>query len=634
MNVFPKVCPHCGAQYDSEARFCTKDGTALKRAGENDPWIGKILLDQFRIEEQIGVGGMGIVYRARQLNLDRDLAIKILHPDLAQNEELWRRLHREARIATQLDHPHCVRVLLFGKLPEGPPYIVMEYLSGQSLADLLAKEGHLPLERAAHIVLQVAEALGEAHGRGIVHRDIKPENVFLVSKPNDPDFVKVLDFGIARLLDRAGETLATASGKILGTARYISPEAARGEPVDPRSDVYSLAVMFYEMLCGRPPFDSDSVLALLRKHVEEEVPPLRSHEATRSLPAAVEEFILQCLAKDPSKRPADGHAFGRILRETLRKAKAQPLYPENSKPFHKKAPFGNTRRLMHALAFLGLGASVVFVIRLFSAHSPPPSSPNLETLVHKAQEALKRGQIDGPETPNLVSITDYLLHTEQREAALRLRQEGAQILLQRARQALQKGQNQKAKSLAEGALRLDPANPQIVAFLNAIKQTSGPFLELPPKVTAREPATITVRWPEAARASPPPITLLILREDGRVVRRIKAAPSDDPGHWVARYAFPNPGKYTIELRDDSERTLAKIELTVAKNPQLSESENAPPTLTQGSLSVSPQSPTPPPQPSASSSATLSPSPSPISPLLPPAWHSDPDPSTSQASPPP
>ncbi|MDH5492214.1 MAG: protein kinase, partial [Myxococcales bacterium] len=275
-----KICPSCGARYHSAATFCQADGRALVIAElTRDPLLGQVLLDQFRIEEKIGSGGMGTVYRAHQTSIGRDVAVKVLHPELAQNAEAIRRFQREARVATSLDHPNVVRVFLYGDLPDRTLYLVMEHLEGRPLLDLLG-QGPLPLERALHIATQICDGVGEAHARGIVHRDIKPENILIVRRGADPDFVKVLDFGIARVLWDE-HTQVTQSGMIFGTAKYISPEGASGEATDMRSDVYSIAVLAYQLLTGEVPFSGRTPVSLLMKHIHQPAADIRTQPGGR-----------------------------------------------------------------------------------------------------------------------------------------------------------------------------------------------------------------------------------------------------------------------------------------------------------------------------------------------------------------
>jgi eukaryotic-like serine/threonine-protein kinase len=307
-------CPRCGRRYDRHAQYCQLDGARLVSEGAPDPYLGRTLLDQFRIEEVLGSGGMGTVYRARQPSLDRDVAIKILHAELAANPDAVRRFQREARVATAIDHPNVVRVILLGQLPDGSLYLVMEHVAGRSLGQLLRDEGPLPLSRALHIGAQVADAVGAAHAHGVVHRDVKPENVMVVTRGADPDFVKVLDFGIARLMWDE-HTVATQSGVIFGTARYISPEGARGDPTDARSDVYSVGVLLYQLVAGVTPFDGNTAVTLLMQHVNDEVPPIGDRA---QCPALLAEVVMRALSKRPRDRYADGAALGEALRQAAR----------------------------------------------------------------------------------------------------------------------------------------------------------------------------------------------------------------------------------------------------------------------------------------------------------------------------
>jgi serine/threonine protein kinase len=318
----PKACPSCGARYTADALFCSLDGAPLTKApgaiaaaAATDPYLGRELLGHIEIRQLVGIGAMGRVYRAFQRGIDRDVAVKVLHPELSANQTLVARFHREAKVASRLAHPHVVHVLLVGQLPDGAMYIVMEYLDGMSLQSALAAAGGaMPLPRALHIALQLCEAAGEAHAQGIVHRDLKPDNVMLVLRADDPDCVKVLDFGIARL-DWDAPSSATAAGLIFGTARYISPEGAQGERVAPAGDVYSIATMTYQMLAGRTPFDAEQTVALLVQQIHEAPPALKSVERSSYVPDPVAAVVMQNLSKRADERAPDARAFGRALLE-------------------------------------------------------------------------------------------------------------------------------------------------------------------------------------------------------------------------------------------------------------------------------------------------------------------------------
>ncbi|MBI2388858.1 MAG: serine/threonine protein kinase [Deltaproteobacteria bacterium] len=317
-----KVCTTCGRRYGDEALFCPKDGSALvASAGSGqgkDPFLGREILGHIEILSLIGSGAMGRVYRAHQRGIDRDVAVKILHRDLAQNPDLVARFLREAKVASRLNHGNVVQVLLAGQLDDGTMYLVMEFLDGISLQSaLLAAGGSLPLTRALHVMLQVCDAVGQAHEANVIHRDVKPENVMLVKRGDDLDFVKVLDFGIARLAsgDPGRSGVETQAGLVFGTARYLSPEGARGEPVGPQSDCYAIATVLYQALAGRTPFESDSSVSLLVAQIHDPPPPLRQHARAANVPPAVEAVVMRNLAKDPARRDPDAHAFGRALLE-------------------------------------------------------------------------------------------------------------------------------------------------------------------------------------------------------------------------------------------------------------------------------------------------------------------------------
>ncbi|UQA55040.1 serine/threonine-protein kinase [Polyangium aurulentum] len=341
-----KSCPSCGERYDAEVLFCPQDGTPLASARgpsrsspDGDLYVGLELAGQIRIKHLIGIGSMGRVYRAFQGGIERDVAVKILHRELSGNAELVSRFHREAKIASRLLHPNVVQVLMTGTIAQkgdprlgGEMYLVMEHLDGISLLSALAAAGAggastaLPLPRALHIVLQICDAVGEAHAQGIVHRDLKPENVMLVRRGDDPDYVKVLDFGIARLdWAERDRSMATQAGLIFGTAKYISPEGAEGKPVTPAADVYSIATILYQCLAGQTPFEGDSPVALLVQHTHAPPPDLRSIARASYVPAPIAAVVMANLAKKPEARAQDARAFGR---ELVAAARASGLDPD------------------------------------------------------------------------------------------------------------------------------------------------------------------------------------------------------------------------------------------------------------------------------------------------------------------
>jgi serine/threonine-protein kinase len=330
-----RVCSKCGSRYAPDVIFCPKDGCPLgsrHTTGGDDPYLGLQIQGQFRIERSIGIGSMGHVYRAHQTGIERQVAVKILHRDLMDNPMVIGRFHREAKLASQLTHPNLIQILMTGELPQvgadvgGEAYLIMEYLDGISLRSALAASGGaIPLPRALHIILQACDGVGEAHLAGIVHRDLKPENVMLVVRGDDKDFVKVLDFGVARI-ESADSTVTTQAGAIFGTARYVSPEGARGETVGPPGDVYALATLLFECLAGRTPFDGDSPVAILIQQATEPAPGLRTVPRSSYVPEPIADLIARNLAKDPTARCTSGHDLGRALVEA---ARASGLCPDD-----------------------------------------------------------------------------------------------------------------------------------------------------------------------------------------------------------------------------------------------------------------------------------------------------------------
>jgi serine/threonine protein kinase len=282
-----------------------------------------VLDSRYRITGVLGSGGMGCVYLAEHISIQRPLALKLLHPEVEDVDEMIKRFEREAFAIGRMDHPNCVNVSDFGKLSDGTFYMVLELLDGVLLFDLLERETRVDWKRALHIGRHVLSALDYAHGAGIIHRDVKPENVILVTEDGDPDFAKILDFGIAKLHDDAkpeSDTLLlindanlTQQGVAIGTPTYIAPEQAYGLPIDGRADLYSLSVMLYEMITGVPPFDTHDVGALLRMHISERVPRFADVAPDVDVPDAVERLILHGLEKKPDDRIGSAKEYiGRI----------------------------------------------------------------------------------------------------------------------------------------------------------------------------------------------------------------------------------------------------------------------------------------------------------------------------------
>jgi serine/threonine protein kinase len=278
-----------------------------------DPYVGRDLANQFRILEKIGSGGMGSVYKAEQPDMRRFVAVKILHPRYLSRADLVSRFRREARAMSHLQHPNTAKVYLYGQLEDGACYFVMEHLAGKNLAQTVRAEGPMTAERAIPIMVQVCGALGEAHQQGIIHRDLKPANVMILDEPAGRDFVKVLDFGVAKLTDPELAAVQTRTGVNVGTPEYMAPEQCEGQDLDGRVDVYGVGVLLYQLVVGKPPFEGSDEYEVLSKHMHERpVPPSEANPGA-GVPTMVDAVILQALEKDREHRFADMQRFAKSL---------------------------------------------------------------------------------------------------------------------------------------------------------------------------------------------------------------------------------------------------------------------------------------------------------------------------------
>jgi serine/threonine-protein kinase len=273
--------------------------------------VGQVIAEKYRLERLLGRGGMGEVYEARHVVVGRRFALKLLHPHLAQGSSAIARFLREARAAGSLEHPHIAAVIDFATTSEGVPFLVMEYLEGRSLGRLLASEGPLPVPRAVSLLLQICRGLEAAHRAGIVHRDLKPDNLFVVPQPDGSELLKILDFGIAKLIDEPSAQL-TQSGAVLGTAFYMAPEQARGErQVDFRVDIYALGVIAYELLSGHKPHPGDGYNAILAHILTQPPEPLQGFRS--GLPQGLVELVEAAMAFEPATRPSSAAAWAESL---------------------------------------------------------------------------------------------------------------------------------------------------------------------------------------------------------------------------------------------------------------------------------------------------------------------------------
>jgi serine/threonine-protein kinase len=267
-------------------------------------------IGRYRLRTRIASGGMGEVWAAYHAGLKRDVAVKIMQPRLGEDETAVRRFEREVRAMAELTHPNTVRVFDYGVTEAGVWYFAMELLEAQDVESVIEASGPFTIERAVRILCQAADALGEAHQRGIVHRDVKPANLLLVNAGRKDEFVKLIDFGIAKIDDDAG---LTSTGMVMGTPGYIAPEVANGQSASARADVFALGMTLYVMLTGAAPFEATTPMAILQRTVGEDAPPLR--KARPDVPPALEAVVMQAISRDPLRRPRDAAALAEAVRE-------------------------------------------------------------------------------------------------------------------------------------------------------------------------------------------------------------------------------------------------------------------------------------------------------------------------------
>ncbi|MBP9085407.1 MAG: serine/threonine protein kinase [Kofleriaceae bacterium] len=414
-----KVCPKCFTRFPTNERFCLHD-SALLVEEEDIARLGK-QIGNYRLDKILGRGGMGTVYAGEHIYIKKQVAVKVLHPQFAKYQEAIHRFLREARAATSINHPNIVDVTDFGILNDGPVYFVMEFLEGISLEDLIEKEGAVDLHRALNIANQMALALEAAHDQGVIHRDLKPDNIMLLKRPGrrdlvrmipgqnwitereeSYDFVKILDFGIAKVLIADELSAETVQGAVFGTPEYMSPEAARGEEVDHRADVYSLGVIMFDMLCGRPPFEAQQSSDVLSMHINNAPPSPREFAPHREITEQAEAVILKAMQKDPRNRFQTMGDF----RRGLEGAYGSIAYRRHGAVVAGVQPLGEearSKRLTEEIdEWIGAGDTNLSV-----------EEAKLVALVETADKSFKPAAMSGQDAENLASALNRALDEDE-----------------------------------------------------------------------------------------------------------------------------------------------------------------------------------------------------------------------------
>ncbi len=365
-------CPGCGADIPDRARFCPKCGLRQKYIPE-DPLNGARIADRYLILELIGEGGSGKVYMARDIRKGQRVALKILHKELVGDAAAVLRFRREAQAVQDLENPHIIKILELGETHDRLPFIAMEYLEGETLASRLSNVKRMSFDTALTIILQVLEGLMEAHAMGLVHRDLRPRNIMLASCCDQKDFVKILDFGVAKILPTGGDPSKSFIGFVMGDATYTAPEQLLGKTVSAATDIYSAAIIFYQLLTGNPPYTGRTVMDIMAAHIKRPYPPLEGWVA--GVPQGFDAVLSKALAKKPEDRFQTAYQFREALEGLISKNQPAPVTKKSKQPeylpeedekyYNLQAPF----RGEEGAAFRVPGGGVV---RMPHGHKPAP----------------------------------------------------------------------------------------------------------------------------------------------------------------------------------------------------------------------------------------------------------------------
>jgi serine/threonine protein kinase len=363
-----KVCIQCSRKFGGGETACPHDGTLLV-ALMQDPLIGSTLAGNYQIQSLLGTGGMGVVYKARHGLMDRIVAIKMLQAQLVSDSLSVARFHQESKAASRINHPNVITIHDFGISAQGLPYIVMDYLNGEPLSDAIRESGQISVDRTLKIAMQTCDALAQAHKQGVVHRDLKPGNIVLTTFNEDKDYVKVVDFGVAKLMNQDGQRL-TQAGEVCGSPVYMSPEQCMGQELDARSDIYSMGIVLYETLTGKLPILGKTMVDTMSKHCSEMPPSFKVSRPDLYIPERLEAIVFKALAKDPADRQQSmdelksdlESAIPRAGRTSTLRTADSLVAPALKNTVISKSTQSSLAISKYSFMFMGLGAVLTFLL--------------------------------------------------------------------------------------------------------------------------------------------------------------------------------------------------------------------------------------------------------------------------------
>lgn len=438
---------------EGDAEFCPFDGNKLKLL--SDPLIGRVIAGRYLIQNKLGGGGMGTVYRCRHQVIDRDVAIKFLLPEYSRDREYRHRFLVEARVANQVNHEHIIDITDFGQTDDGYVYIVMEYLQGRSVAAEISL-GPMPARRSFRIAIQIAEGLARAHELGVIHRDIKPENIYLISSKGDPDFVKILDFGVARF---AQQIHITKHGTVVGTPEYMSPEQITGREITHSSDLYSLGCVLFEMLTARMPYEG-SKSARVIKQMTQPVP--KPSDLIASIPSSVDRVVVKLLNKNPEDRHRDAYHLIEELKSIVDTLPDLPT-PE-WKAFSRPPDLASTTTTPLKLSEEQWRNRVALFRKLIEQRYPEGDAPEwLQAAIGQLQNALEEMPCL---TDRLTTAVTAATRQEKEERETRLR-------IGKALDILASDDSKVSRQIEEVRTRIESTRSRLFDAINAVTESVG-----------------------------------------------------------------------------------------------------------------------------------------------------------------